>query len=133
MRSAASSVSPSASMRFLPTSMAISAEISISRSEISSAARRRIVRRPSQPSAAQAGCAARAAAMASCTSWRVPSAKRPTSRSRSMGERSSDSVAPARSWPAMTFRWLPPRPGRTRASAASNWLWSCSLSARSVA
>ena len=58
-----------------------------------SAARRRISMRASQPSARQAGCAARAAAMASRTSWRVPRAKRPTRMSVSMGERSSNSLS----------------------------------------
>ncbi len=71
MRSAVSSVSPRASRRLFPTSMAIRAEISLLRSLIMSAARVMIAFRSFQEVAAHSGANAFAAAMASSASCRV--------------------------------------------------------------
>ena len=104
IRSAVSSTSPSASRRFLPTSIESSAANSIWRSLIRSAARRRSATRSCHGRRDQAGKAARAAAIASWTSCRVPLAKVPMSEP-SMGVRFSNVPSPSRSRPSTTLRW----------------------------
>ena len=117
----------------MPTSIAISPAYSIWRSLMSSAARLRISSRRSQPSRNHAGCARRAAAIASWTSARVPFANVPTRMSLSIGERSSNVPSPSRSAPSMKFRWTWPSRAFARSSPASYCACSSSLSSRRVA
>ena len=91
-------------MRFLPTSSAMSAEYSINRSLMRSPARLTIATRSRHGTAAQAGCAARAAATASSTSAAVPRANVPSRMSRSIGERASKVPSPSRHSPSMKLR-----------------------------
>ena len=98
MRSAVSSTSPSASSRFLPTSIARSAPNSICRSLMMSAARRSSATRSRHGRRPQAGKAARAAAIASWTSLRLPLAKVPMT-DPSIGVRFSNVPSPSRQAP----------------------------------
>jgi hypothetical protein len=89
MRSAVSSISPSASMRFFPISKIIHAASSNRRARMPSAAFRRSAARVSQGVRLQDAKAARAAATAACTSAIVAFATRATTMRVSVGLRLS--------------------------------------------
>jgi hypothetical protein len=67
----------------------------------------------------QDGNARRAAATAASTSAALPDWKRPTSRSPSIGERTSNADSASRGLPSTNIGRSWPSAGRTRASAAS--------------
>ena len=85
----------------MPTSIAITAALIISRSLIRSPARLMIATRSRQGVAAQAGWAARAAATASSTFAAVAFAKVPNTIEVSIGVRTSNDPSPSRHVPPM--------------------------------
>ncbi len=99
MRSAASSTSPSASSRFLPTSRLISAASSLDRSLIRSAAARSTATRSGQGVRAHRPAAADAARTASSTSAGVAECTRHSVSDRSPGLVTVNSGPPARGSP----------------------------------
>ena len=134
IRSAVSSTSPSASSRFLPTS------IDMQRAELHLALADQ-VGRPAQdrdallPRRRGPGRERRARGgdrvldvLRACPCANVPTTEP------SIGERFSNVPSPSRSAPPMKFRWWPAEPlARASARPASNCAWSSSLSLRSVA
>jgi hypothetical protein len=102
-RSADSSTSPSASRRFLPTSIAMSAESSLRCSLIRSAARRMIATRSCHGVFAHVGKKSLAARTASRTSSRVPWANSPMT-TPSIGDVAALNPEPSRPSP-FTYSW----------------------------
>ncbi len=119
MRSAVSCASPSASIRFLPTSSASAAPSRYTRSSISATARRSRRTRSCHGVAAQAGNAACAAATAARAWTSSPAWKRPSTTRVSIGERTGNCRGARSSRPPISIACSAPSWPRSTPTAAS--------------